>query len=257
MSKRLSAFRDGHKQAQTQPHPPISRTTQSLQLARSTRSHHSILSRPRKPRHLEPKHARPEKQPNSSMKDPGCSISRDASRAPPRFPGKPDSPCLGMPSRTPMRFPGKRRYASGRLFTVSSQSEASAKTTKGFAPPRVTDRCQERPIHRREHVRGIWFTDSKGRKRKPETQERELKGQKRNFDGTRTERGAMATKGTGARRLVTLHGLSALQYWSFARCSCKSREQLLGTAKTRWADTKLALESASVKPPARLHVAPP
>lgn len=71
------------------------------------------------------------------------------------------------------------------------------------------------------------------------------------------ERGAMATKGTGARRLVTLHGLSALQYWSFARCSCKSREQLLGTAKTRWADTKLALESASVKPPARLHDAPP
>lgn len=191
------------------------------------------------------------------MKDPGCSISRDASRAPPRFPGKPDSPCLGMPSRTPMRFPGKRRYASGRLFTVSSQSEASAKTTKGFAPPRVTDRCQERPIHRREHVRGIWFTDSKGRKRKPETQERELKGQKRNFDGTRMERGAMATKGTGARRLVTLHGLNALQYWSFARCSCKSREQLLGTAKTRWADTKLALESASVKPPARLHDAPP
>lgn len=101
-------------------------------------------------------------------------------------------------------------------------------------------------------VHGLEGTEAETRNARTGAQRAEAK-----LDGTRMERGAMATKGTGARRLVTLHGLNALQYWSFARCSCKSREQLLGTAKTRWADTKLALESASVKPPARLHDAPP
>lgn len=67
----------------------------------------------------------------------------------------------------------------------------------------------------------------------------------------------MAAKGTGTHGLITLHGSSALQYWAFARRSRESREQLLGTAKSRWADTKLALESASAKPPTRLHDAPP
>lgn len=67
----------------------------------------------------------------------------------------------------------------------------------------------------------------------------------------------MTAKGAGVQRLITLHGSSALQYWAFARRACENREQLLGTAKTRWADTKLALESTSVKPPVRLHDAPP
>ena len=67
----------------------------------------------------------------------------------------------------------------------------------------------------------------------------------------------MTAKSAGVRRLITLHGSSALQYWAFARRACENREQLLGTAKTRWADTKLALESTSVKPPVRLHDAPP
>lgn len=66
----------------------------------------------------------------------------------------------------------------------------------------------------------------------------------------------MTAKGAGVQRLITLHGSSALQYWAFTRRACENREQLLGTAKTRWADTKLALESTSVKPPVRLHDAP-
>lgn len=58
-------------------------------------------------------------------------------------------------------LPKKRRRTPMRLFTASSQSKASASTTEGFAPFRVTNRCQGRLPSRRGRARRIWFTNLK------------------------------------------------------------------------------------------------
>lgn len=74
-----------------------------------------------------------------------------------------------FPGEPGMIHPGKRRRnllletprTPVRLFTASSQSRTLTNATKGFAPSRVTNRCQERPLRRRGRAQGIWFTNSK------------------------------------------------------------------------------------------------
>lgn len=107
----------------------------------------------------------PPPRPNSTQRNrepPGMKTLEKHLRTPTSFPkAKRSHTERHSPGEPDVIYPGKRRHTTGRLFTASSQSEASANTTKGFAPFRVTNRCQGRRPRRHGRVRRIWFTDSK------------------------------------------------------------------------------------------------
>lgn len=107
----------------------------------------------------------PPPRPNSTQRNrepPGMKTLEKHLRTPTSFPkAKRSHTERHSPGEPDVIYPGKRRHTTGRLFTASSQSGASANTTKGFAPFRVTNRCQGRRPRRHGRVRRIWFTDSK------------------------------------------------------------------------------------------------